>query len=129
MHNLTKAKAKNVLVHRANLGQGKRRIWVGALPKSNNISRDVSEALTIPKAIRDAHPMAPNHVAPSPILESQRAVAVGKLRKQLVDECERERAPPALAIERWLLNALLERDLSNKQTSRDPLLRANLQAG
>ena len=117
MHTLTNAEAKHVRVHRANLGQGKRKIWLGWISKrlddADAAAKETSEA------IRAAYATAPTDASVSPVLEAQRSLAVEKLRKQLVKECG-NLAPPTLAMERWLLNALLARDLSGGESSSSP---------
>ena len=98
LHELTKAPALGINVHKTNLGQGKRRVWIG---------REAA------KELRSTYAPAPStqRAVTSPSMESERAEVVTRLRKQLVVECG-ETPPPALAFERWLLDSLLVEEMS-----------------
>lgn len=94
------------------LGQGKRRVWCGSAAAASML---LEASTTAPPA------------APRPVVESLRSLKVRSLTKLVNTLCHDANgaAPPVLALERWLLNALASHDDEEElgEASRaDPLL-------
>jgi len=111
LHELTKTTPAlaGVVVHKTNLGQGKRQVWIG-VETSSQLRTTYAPP---PPSTHLATLPAPTH------LEAHRAAVITKLRKKLIALCSKcnNASPPSLAFERWLFDCLLVEEMSPPHTT------------
>lgn len=133
---VTAARSKPVKVRQINLGQGKRKIWIGAeacaaLLRPSNPTTATTIASTNTKAT-PPNPSPSTTITPTPAVENARNRVMNELRQELVTMCGEDTPPPLLAVERWIFDTALEestrrrkkkkKDADAGAKTRDPLL-------